>query len=86
MERNFINGIEGGFFHPFYPGYKIEYTCSLCQLICPPQKEIKKARYKKLVNSGVIVEKNGERIPVASEEAEKIFEKMPAEKKRLYTD
>ena len=44
------------------------------------------ARYKKLVNSGVIVEKNGERIPITPEEAEKTFEKMSAEKKRLYTD
>ena len=86
FERNSINGIEGGFYHPFYPGYKIEYTCSLCQLVCHPQKEIRIARYKKLANSGVIVEKNGEKIPVTAEEARKIFEKMPAEKKRLYVD
>lgn len=86
FERNSINGIEGGFFHPFYPGYKIEYNCSLCQLICHPQKEIRKARYKKLIKGGVIVEENGKRIPVTPEEAEKTFEKMSAEKKRLYTD
>lgn len=86
FERNSINGIEGGFYHPFYPGYRIEYTCSLCQLVCHPQKEIRIARYKKLANSGVIVEKNGERIPVTAEEAQKIFEEMPASKKRLYTD
>lgn len=85
-ERNSKNGIEGGFFHPFYPGYRIEYTCSLCQLVCHPQKEVRKERYKKLVNSGVIIEKNGERVPVTPEEAEKIFEKMPDEKKKLYAD
>ena len=52
----------------------------------PAQKEIRTARYKNLINSGAIVEENGERISVTAEEARKIFEKMPAEKKKLYTD
>ena len=86
FQRNTLNGIQGGFYHPFYPGYKIGYTCSLCQLVCHPQKKIRKERYKKLVKSGVIVEKNGGIMPVTAEEAEKIFEKMPVEKKKLYTD
>ena len=86
FQRNNLNGIEGGFYHPFYPGYKIEYTCSLCQLVCHPQKEIRKMRYKKLVESGVIVEQNGEKTPVTSGEAQKIFNKMPNNKKKLYTD
>ena len=85
-ERNTKNGIEGGFFHPFYPGYKIEYTCSLCQFVCHPQKEVRKERYKKLVNSGVIIEENGKRLPVTPKKADKIFEKMSIEKKKLYTD
>jgi epoxyqueuosine reductase QueG len=86
FERNLKNGIEGGFFHPFYPGYKIEYTCSLCQFVCHPQKEVRKERYKKLVNSGVIIEENGKRLAVTTNEADEIFKKMPIEKKKLYTD
>ena len=86
FERNTKNGIEGGFFHPFYPGYKIEYTCSLCQFVCHPQKEVRKERYKKLVNSGVIIEENGKRSPVTPKKADEIFEKMSIEKKKLYTD
>lgn len=86
FERNSLNKIEGGFFHPFYPGYKIEYTCSLCQLVCHPQKEVRMERYKKLVNGGVIVEEDGKITPVTAEKAEKIFEKMQDDKKKLYAD
>lgn len=86
FQRNTLNGIEGGFFHPFYPGYKIEYTCSLCQLICHPNKEVRRERYKKLVNSGVTIEENGKRVPVTPEKANELFDKMPTQKKKLYTD
>lgn len=86
FQRNKLNGIEGGFFHPFFPGYKIEYNCSLCQLICHPQKKVRKERYNKLVNCGVIIEKNCERIPVTAEKAEETFKKMSTEKRKLYTD
>ena len=86
FERNLKNGIEGGFFHPFYPGYKIEYTCSLCQFVCHPLKEVRNERYKKLIKSGVIIEENGKRVAVTPNKADKIFEKMSKEKKKLYTD
>ncbi len=86
FERNTKNGIEGGFFHPFYPGYKIEYTCSLCQFVCHPLKEVRKERYSKLIHSGVIIEENCTRIPVTPDKADEIFEKMPINKKKLYTE
>jgi epoxyqueuosine reductase len=86
FQRNKINGIEGGFFHPFYPGYKIEYTCSLCQLVCHSEKEVREGRYKKLLKSNVIIEENGERIPVTKKIADKKFENMTRETKKLYTD
>ena len=76
FERNIQNPIEGGFFHPFYPGYKIEYTCSLCQFVCHPQKNVRKERYMKLVNSGVIIEQNGKRLPITSKKADEIFENL----------
>ncbi len=86
FQRNKINGIKGGFFHPFYPGYKIEYTCSLCQFVCHPEKEVRSVRYKKLLNSNVIIEKNGERIQVTKKIADEKFENMNSKTKKLYTD
>ena len=83
-KRNTIKGIKGGFFHPFYPGFKIEYTCSLCQFICHPNNGVRNARYKKLVNSGVIIEVDGVRTPVTSKEADELFEKLSKEKRKLY--
>ncbi|ADZ09494.1 hypothetical protein Metbo_1252 [Methanobacterium lacus] len=83
-ERNKINGIEGGFFHPFYPGYKIEYTCSMCQIICHPKKEVRNDRYNKLVKSGVIIEENGEKKSVTPKKADQIFDSISIDKKKLY--
>lgn len=85
IKRNQMYGIEGGFFHPFYPGYKIEYTCSLCQIICHPNKEIRNKRYQNLVKSGVIIEENGKKKAVTAQKAEEIFNSMPIDKKKLYT-
>lgn len=85
-ERNQNHKIEGGFFHPFYPGFKIEYSCSLCQFICHPSREVRMDRYKKLVKSGVIIEKDGKKIAVNPDEAEKLLETMPISKKKMYTE
>jgi epoxyqueuosine reductase len=85
-QRNELYGIKGGFFHPFYPGYKMEYSCSLCQFICHPKKEVRSERYKKLVKSGVIIEENGKKRAVTPEIAEKLFETLPFQKKKLYTN
>jgi epoxyqueuosine reductase len=84
IKRNELNGIEGGFFHPFYPEYRTEYICSLCQIICHPKKEVRMERYKKLNNGGVVVEENGKRIAMKPQEADKLFKNMPKEKKKLY--
>ena len=74
------------FYHPIIPGYKMNYTCSSCQFICHPNKEVRKNRFKMLRNGGVIVEdKEGNLRAVNSEEAEKILEKMPKERKKRYT-
>ena len=83
FKRSNMNGIEGGFYHPFYPGYKIEYACSMCQFICHPQKDIRKERYRKLITSGVIIDENGKKISVTPEIAEKLLEQMPKKVKEL---
>ncbi|ABO35447.1 conserved hypothetical protein [Methanococcus maripaludis C5] len=84
--RSKIAGFEGGFYHPRMPGFKMEYTCSLCQVICHKDPEVRKERYRKLVNSGVIIEKNGKRMAVSAEEAKKWLDSLPEEKRKLYTE
>lgn len=80
-------GFEGGFYHPFYPGYRTEYTCSICQYICHPNKNVRLHRYKLLKNSGVSVpNEDGGYRAVAPEEAKAIFDQMPKEKRRMYME
>lgn len=78
-------GFKGGFCHPFYPGYLSEYTCSICQYICHPDKKVRMHRYKLLRESGVSVpdEKGGYRA-VSADEAKTIFEQMPPETRKMY--
>jgi epoxyqueuosine reductase len=75
------------FFMPHLPGHIMEYSCSNCQFICHPNKELRKKRYEMLINSGVIVEdENGNRRAVTPEEAENLVENMPKDRKKLYTN
>jgi len=49
--------IEGGFYHPAMPGQrKINFTCGNCQLLCHPDRDERKRRYKLLTKSGVVVQ------------------------------
>ena len=74
------------FYHPIVPGHKLEYTCSNCQFICHPDKEVRKNRFKILRNSGVIIEdEEGNRKAVTPEAAEEIFKHMSKERRKLYT-
>ena len=80
-------GFEGGFFHPFYPGYQTEYTCSLCQYICHPDKSVRLHRFKLIQESGVSVpnEDSGYRA-VKPEEAKAVFGQMPKDKRKMYVE
>lgn len=80
-------GFEGGFCHPFYPGYLSEYTCSICQYICHPDKKVRAHRFKLLRNSGVSVpsEKGGYKA-VSAEEAKEIFARMPDNTRKMYME
>ena len=72
-------------FNTIMPGDKVELTCGNCQLICHPDKEIRKKRYEMLTESGVIVENpDGSREAVSAAEAKKQIAKMDAETKALY--
>lgn len=76
---------EGGFFMSIMPGYRMEYTCSNCQLVCHPDKEIRKARYRMLTESGVVIqEPDGTRRAVSPEEAKEYLKSMLLERRKLY--
>ena len=47
---------KGGFYICLIPGSRMEYTCSNCHLVCHPDKEVRKARYKMLIESGVVIQ------------------------------
>lgn len=64
----------------------MEYTCSNCHFVCHPDKEVRKARYKMLTDSGVIIqEPDGTLKAVSPEEAKKIYRVHDSGKeKKLY--
>ena len=77
--------IKGGFFVSQIPGYRLEYNCSNCQLVCHPDKEVRKERYRMLKESGVVIqEPDGTRRAVSPEEAKEYLESMPPERRKLY--
>jgi epoxyqueuosine reductase len=63
----------------------MEYTCSNCHFVCHPDKEIRKARYRMLIESGVVIqEPDGTRRAVSPEEAKEYLKSMPPERRKLY--
>lgn len=77
--------IKGGFFFAGIPGFRMEYTCSNCQLVCHPDKEVRKARYRMLIESGVVIqEPDGTRRAVSPDEAKEYLKSMPPERRKLY--
>ena len=69
------------------PGDRVELTCGNCQLICHPDKDVRKKRYKLLVKSGVVVENpDGSREAVSPEEAKERLAAMDPEVRTLYEE
>ncbi len=78
--------IEGGFYHYLSPS-KLWLMCGNCQLVCVPDREERKQRYKILVNSGVVVQDtDGSLNSVQPEEAKERFASMRPEIRELYED
>lgn len=74
-------------FNVLMPGDRVELTCGNCQLICHPDPEIRKKRYRMLTESGVIVENvDGSRQAVTPEEAQKRLAAMDPATRALYED
>ena len=72
-------------FNIIMPGDKVELTCGNCQLICHPEKAVRKARYKMLTHSGVMVQHaDGTREAVSPEKAKEHLAKMDDDRRALY--
>jgi epoxyqueuosine reductase QueG len=74
-----------GFYHALLPGNKGQMTCGHCQLICHPDKEIRKRRYKDLTTSGVVIQlEDGSYKAVSPQEAEDHLAVLPPKTRSLY--
>jgi hypothetical protein len=63
--------------------YRLEYTCSNCHF-CHPDKEVRKARYRMLIESGVVIqEPDGTRRAVSREEAKSTQIHAPGKEKTV---
>lgn len=58
-----------------------------CQLVCRPDKEVRKRRHKMITESGVIVQNpDGSRQAVSPEEADKRLAAMSPQARTLYEE
>lgn len=77
---------EGGRYF-YFMDEKLRVSCANCQLVCCPDKNERKARYKMLTKSGVVIQNSdGSREAVSQENAHKRFASMPTTQKALYED
>jgi epoxyqueuosine reductase QueG len=78
--------MQGGFHHPAMPPTrKINKTCGNCQLICHPDRDERKRRYKLLTEGGVVVQhENGTLEAVSPKIAEKHVSEMSPEQRACY--
>ncbi|MBW1788107.1 MAG: epoxyqueuosine reductase [Deltaproteobacteria bacterium] len=75
---------KGGRYHSMMD-VKLYTTCGNCQIVCVPDKEERKRRYKLLAEGGVIVENaDGTLEALAPQKVEKRLSAMPADKRALY--
>lgn len=78
---------DPSFYHPGVPNHKMQYTCSTCQLVCNPDKKVRKERYLLFKNSGVIIEDEmGNRKKVSPNYANSFIENIENDRKDLYID
>lgn len=74
-------------FNVLMPGDKLELTCGNCQLICHPDRDVRKSRYKMLLESGVVVQNpDGSLEALSPEEAKRRVEAMDLKTRALYEE
>ncbi len=78
--------MEGARIHPLIDG-KFSMTCGMCQLVCTPDKEERKKRYKMLTESGCAVQNpDGSIKAFPPEEAAERVAAMDPETRALYEE
>jgi len=77
---------EGGRYF-FFTDEKLRVSCANCQLVCCPDKDERKSRYKMLSESGVVIlNSDGRRIAVSQENANKMLASMSNARRALFED
>ena len=78
--------MEGGFYHVVMKD-KLYLTCGNCQLICNPNREERKRRFKILTESGVVVQNpDGSLEALSPEKAKERVASLPPNIRTLYED
>lgn len=66
--------------------YNIQLTCGNCNYICAGNTKETALRYKTLVNSGCVIQREDGSLEIyPPEEAKEVFESMPIKHQKLYT-
>lgn len=69
----------------YFTDDKLRVSCANCQLVCCPDKNVRKERFKMLTGAGVIVQHpDGRREAMSPEDAERFLAAMPPERRALY--
>jgi len=78
--------IAGGFYAPAMPGLRVlNITCCSCQLICHPDRNERKRRYKLLTRGGVVVQHpDGSLEALTPKQAEAHLAAMSPEQRAMY--
>lgn len=77
---------EGGRYF-YYTDDKLRVSCANCQLVCCPDKNARKERYKILTTSGVMIQHpDGRFEAVTAREAERFLAALSPEQRALYED
>ena len=78
--------IPGGFRQAAMPGSRtLNVTCANCQLLCHPDRDVRKRRYKLLTGGGVVVQHpDGSLEALTPEEAEEHLAAMSPEQRAMY--
>jgi len=71
---------------PFDGKYNVQLTCGNCNYICAGNPKETALRYKTLVNSGCVIQREDGTLEVyPTEKAKEVFESLPSKHQRLYT-
>ncbi|MBU2546847.1 MAG: epoxyqueuosine reductase [Proteobacteria bacterium] len=74
-----------GFFHAMMPRDRGEFTCGHCQYICHPDVPVRKRRYRMIVKSGVVIQReDGALDAVSPDQAKAHIASLSPELRALY--